>query len=459
MKLMMKNFFIILFLTQICLFAKTSNILLVVSDDLKADALGCYGNTLAKTPNIDRLAKMGVVYDNAYCQGTVCAPSRASFMRGRYFGKNEITWGEHFLNHNFSSTRVGKIFHMRVPGDIIPGTDGQDIHECWSEKYNSPGLEAHTPGNYACLNLNKFTTELEGRESTRMPNRMFVTVDYEGDGSDQPDWKTATKSIELLHKFKEQKQPFFLATGFIRPHYPNVAPIQYFEHYPFRKMVLPFVPVNDWNDMPASAISRSNSVRYGIDQFPDNQKRMWAGYLATVTFMDEQVGRILDTLEELKLDKTTTVIFTSDHGYLLGEHHFWQKGNLREEVTRVPLIIRAPTYKHGRSSSLVELVDLFPTACELTGLPVPKSVQGKSLVPTLDDPNRTIKNTALSFIPKGTSLRTKNWSYMQYKDGTEELYNMKKDSKQFNNLSKSKEDLAQLLRHRKLMEERKGAIR
>jgi hypothetical protein len=115
------------FLTQICLFAKTRNILLVVSDDLKADALGCYGNTLVKTPNIDRLAKMGMVFDNAYCQGTVCAPSRASFMRGRYFGKNEITWGEHFQNHNFSSTRVGKIFHMRVPGDIIPGTDGQDV--------------------------------------------------------------------------------------------------------------------------------------------------------------------------------------------------------------------------------------------------------------------------------------------------------------------------------------------
>jgi iduronate 2-sulfatase len=142
------------------------------------------------------------------------------FMRGRYFGKNEITWGEHFQNHNFSSTRVGKIFHMRVPGDIIPGTDGQDVPECWSEKYNSSGLEAHTPGNYACLNLNKFTTDLEGRESTRMPNRMFVTVDYEGDGSDQPDWKTASKSIEMLRKFKKQKQPFFLATGFIRPHYP-----------------------------------------------------------------------------------------------------------------------------------------------------------------------------------------------------------------------------------------------
>ena len=123
--------------------------------------------------------------------------------------KNEITWGEHFQHHGYSSTRVGKIFHMRVPGDIIAGTDGNDVPECWTTKYNIPGKEAHTPGNYACLNLNKFTSELEGRESTKMPNRMFVTVNYQGNGHDQPDWKTATKSIELLHTFKEEKNRFF----------------------------------------------------------------------------------------------------------------------------------------------------------------------------------------------------------------------------------------------------------
>ena len=173
--------------------AKVKNILLIVSDDLKADALGCYGNSIAHTPNIDRLAESGMLFQKAYCQGTWCAPSRASFMRGRYVGKNEITWGEHFQNNGYSSTRVGKIFHMRVPGDIIAGTDGQDVPACWSAKFNMPGKEAHTPGNYACLNLNKFTTKLEGRESTQMPNRMFVTVDYNGDGSDQPDWKAAIK--------------------------------------------------------------------------------------------------------------------------------------------------------------------------------------------------------------------------------------------------------------------------
>lgn len=423
----------------LCLSAesKVKNVLLIVSDDLKADAVGCYGNKLAQTPHLDQLAKEGTLFRNAYCQGTVCRPSRASFMRGRRQGDKGITWGEHFLKNGFSSTRVGKIFHMRVPGDIIAGTDGADVAACWSAKYNMPGKEAHTPGNYACLNLNKFTTKLEGRQSTKMPYRMFVTVDYVGDGSDQPDWKAATKSIELLKDLKKDDKPFFLATGLVRPHYPNVAPEQYFARYPYKEMPLPYVPSDDWDDMPKSAVSRSNSKQYGIDKYPDNQRKMWAGYLATVTFMDEQVGRILKALKKLGLDQETAVFFTSDHGYLLGEHHFWQKGNLREEVTRVPLIMRVPGSKPGTSSSIVELVDLFPTACEATGLPIPQGVEGKSLLSVLENPKATVKEAAFSFVGKGTSMRTSNWAYMKYGDGSEELYDMKKDPKQFVNLAQS----------------------
>lgn len=414
--------------------SKPKNIILIVSDDLRADALGCYGNEIAHTPNLDKLAGEGVLFENAYCQGTWCAPSRSSFMRGRYQGKKEITWGEHFQNKGFSSTRVGKIFHMRVPGDIIAGTDGEDVPECWNSKFNASGKEAHTPGNYSCLNLNHFTTELDGRQSTKMPYRMFVTVNYVGDGSDQPDFKAASKSIALLEKFKNDTKPFFLAIGFVRPHYPNVAPVKYFNRYPFRRMPLPHVPAGDWNDIPVAGISNSNSKHFGIDEFPDNQRRMWAGYLATVSFMDHQVGRILVALENLKLAKDTIIIFTSDHGYLLGEHHFWQKGNLREEVTRVPLIVKSPGFQPARTQSIVELIDLFPTACELVGIKSPSSMQGKSLVSILHDPNSKVKESALSFVRKGTSLRTRRWAYMKYSDGSEELYDMKKDPGQFNNL-------------------------
>jgi iduronate 2-sulfatase len=336
---------------------------------------------------------------------------------------------------------------MRVPGDIIAGTDGADVEACWTRKYNSPGREAHTPGKYACLNLNHFTSELKGRETTQMPNRMFVTVRYKGDGTDQPDWNTATKSIEILKRLKNENKPFFLATGFIRPHYPNVAPQKYFDIYPYKKIVLPFVPSDDWHDMPKQAISKSNSAYFGIDKFQDNQKRMWAGYLATVTYMDEQVGRILHALKQLNMEQDTAVIFTSDHGYLLGEHNFWQKGNLREEVTRVPLIIRTPYTKPARTNAIVELIDMFPTACDVVGLPIPQSLHGESLIPIMENPELKTKGNALSFVSKGTSIRTSTWNYIKYKDDTEELYDMKNDPKQFTNLAKiktHKEDLNRL---------------
>ena len=202
-------------------------------------------------------------------------------------------------------------------------------------------------------------------------------------------------------------------------------------------MKLPAVPDNDWQDMPKAAVSHSNSMHFGIDQFPENQKRMWSGYLATVTYMDEQVGRILNALKNLELDTKTAVFFTSDHGYLLGEHHFWQKSNLREEVTRVPLIIRSPMMNPGTTNSIVELADMFPTACELSGLPIPSSVQGRSLLPLLQNPLVKVRNSALSFVKQGTSMRNARWSYMRYEDGSEELYDMSKDPKQLTNLANS----------------------
>ena len=164
---------------------KVENILFLISDDLKASVLGCYGDKVCKTPNIDRLAASAMVFDRAYCQGLACAPSRTSFMHSRYHGaKGRVNLGQHLKANGFYSARAGKIYHMRVPGDIIAGTDGLDIPSTWTEKFNSAGQEAHTPGNYACLNLNIFTRALEGRQSTRMPHRMFVSVSYEGDGSD-----------------------------------------------------------------------------------------------------------------------------------------------------------------------------------------------------------------------------------------------------------------------------------
>jgi len=281
---------------------------------------------------------------------------------------------------------------------------------------------------------------------------MFVSVSYEGDGSDQPDHKTASKTIELLKKHRNR--PFLLAAGFVRPHYPMVQPRQYFDPYPWQEIVLPRSVSNDLDDMPRLAITRSRSELNGIAKFPDNQKRMWAAYYASVTFMDEQVGRILDELDRLGLREKTAIVFTSDHGYHLGEHTFWQKSNLHEEVTRVPLIISLPGHEAGRSKSLVELVDLFPTLSAAAGLKTPEGLHGTSLLPILRDPAARVKDSALSIHSSGTSMRTANWAYTRYKDGSEELYDMKNDPGQFTNRASDVGATVTLAGQRKAFERR-----
>lgn len=413
--------------------AEVRNVLFIVSDDLKASVLGCYGDKICQTPNIDRLAREGMLFERCYCQGTVCSPSRISFMYSRYRDKGKVTLGQHFIDNGRYSARVGKIFHMRVPGDIIAGTNGGDVAECWTERFNSPGREAHTPGDYACLNLNIFTKDQADRQSTKMPHRMFVSVQYEGDGSDQPDHKSASKAVSLLNEHKDER--FFLAVGFVRPHYPMVAPHQYFRPYPWQSLGVPFVPESDLGDIPRLGRAPKNSEENGISAFPDNQKRMWQAYYASVAFMDEQVGRVLAELDRLGLRESTAVVFTSDHGYHLGEHTFWQKNNLHEEVIRVPLIISVPGMKPGRSDSIVELVDLYPTLSELAGLPPRKDLHGTSLLPVLKNSRARVKAGAMAFA-KGTSWRTAEWAYMRYNDDTEELYDMRNDRGQYHNLAR-----------------------
>ena len=284
----------------------------------------------------------------------------------------------------------------------------------------------------ACLNLNIFTSDLNNRESTRMKNRMFVSVMYEGDGSDQPDYKSASKAIELLQE--HGGDPFFLAVGMVRPHYPMVAPYQYFQPYPWQQMELPAAVTDDLDDIPKLGLAGTRSSTNPIGKYPDNQKRMWSAYYASVQFMDHQVGRIIDQLDRLGLRESTAIVFTSDHGYHLGEHGFWQKSNLHEEVLRVPLIMSVPGFDAGRTDSIVELLDIYPTLSELAGLPIPAELQGTSLVPVLKDHQMQVKEGAIAF-NKGYSLRVADWHYMRYTDGTEELYDMNNDPDEFTNLA------------------------
>jgi iduronate 2-sulfatase len=271
-----------------------------------------------------------------------------------------------------------------------------------------------------------------------MPHRPFVTVVLDGDGSDQPDAKSAAKAIEIINEKSENDTPFFLAVGLVRPHYPMVAPKKYFEMYPWQNIKSPLQVADDFSDIPPMGRAKSTSLKSGIGEYPDNQKRMWAGYYASVTFMDDQVGKIVSEIDRLGIRDSTAIVFTSDHGYHLGEHEFWLKSNLHEEVTRVPLVIDAPGYRAGVSSSPVELVDLYPTLSSLASIKTPDDVEGSDLTPILKDPNYRVRETALS-INKGFALRGDQWTYIRYTDGSEEFYDMNSDPNQFQNIVDSPE--------------------
>jgi len=355
---------------------KIENVLLILSDDLKASVPGCYGNTVCKTPNLDRLARGGMVFERAYCQGLACAPSRPSFMRSIYPGlkRTSATLGEVLREQGMHTARVGKVFHMPVPHAQLDGSHGADVPACWDERYNTKSAETFTPGLYRLLNKGIVTREVKGRDA-KGPHRMWATVEADSDGSDQADHMCATTAIELLRQRKAADKPFFLAIGFVRPHFPMVQPKKFFDMYPHGKMTLPASVPNDMDDIPL--LGRGVNSGEELNKLIEGQRRMWQAYYGAVTFMDRQVGRVLDELERLGLRETTAVVFTTDHGYHLGEHGFWQKMNLHEEVVRVPLVVSVPGMKPGRSKSFVELVDIFPTCTELLGAPTPSTVQGK----------------------------------------------------------------------------------
>lgn len=425
--------------------AKKYNVLFIISDDLTATALSCYGNSVCHTPSIDAIAANGTRFTRAYCQGTYCGPSRASFMSGYYphatgaLGyKNprpqigdRATWSQHFKNNGYYAARVSKIFHMGVPGGIEDGGNGADDAASWTERFNSPGPEWKAPGNGETL---------EGNPNGKRPvvgGNTFVVVEADGDDMVHSDGKTAAKAVELIQQ--QDDKPFWLGVGFVRPHVPFVAPKNYYQPFlPYSKMTLPEKQENGWAETPKAGINYKTSVNMKMNL--RQQKKAVGGYYASVAFMDAQVGKVMKALKDSGKDKNTIVIFTSDHGYHLGEHDFWAKVSLREESASVPLIISVPGKKPAVCNSLVELIDLYPTLSSLCGLEVPLRLQGKDISPMMDDPKRSVRAAAFSTAPmrRGFLLREEKWAYIQYKEDASngiELYNMEDDPKQFINLA------------------------
>ncbi len=438
-------FFFLLVALCSCTQKKEYNVLFIISDDLTATAVGAYGSKVCRTPNIDKLAAEGVRYTKAYCQYPVCGPSRASFMSGYYphatttfgyvsgrdnIGAERKTWSQLFKEAGYFTARVSKIFHMGIPIDIERGSDGKDDPASWNEKYNSKALEWQTRGEAELVQGNSDGT------IERKGGNVMTIVKAEGDDLVHADGQAAEKASELIRKHKDDK--FFLAVGMVRPHVPFVAPKSYFDPYPFANIVLPEKVENDWDDIPERGINYVTSVNgeMSIEQ----QQKAVAAYYASVSFMDAQVGKVLNTLKEEGLEDNTIVIFTSDHGFHLGEHDFWMKVSLHEESVRIPLIIKIPGEEPAICNSLVELIDLYPTIAELAGLEYSEHLQGKSLVKTIDDPEYEVRNMAFSVSQGGKTflLRTDEWAYIQYDEDAKsgmELFDMEKDPKQYTNLA------------------------
>ncbi|OYV06523.1 MAG: iduronate sulfatase [Verrucomicrobiales bacterium VVV1] len=384
------------------------NVLFIAVDDLRPE-LGCYGNPIIKSPNIDRLAKSGVVFENAFCQQAVCSPSRSSLLTGTrpdttkvwdlvtHFRKaipDIVTLPEHFKANGYFTQSMGKIYHH-----------GLDDPQSWSVPSTFPKANFGGGGK---------------KEKNRGP-AFLATNDAD---NALHDGQLADMAVAALGGMKEKNQPFFLAVGFIRPHLPFISPKKYWDLYDPAKIPLaanPFRP----KDAPGYSIVSGGEIRSyeGVpkDQhFPDDYARQAKhGYYAAVSYVDAQIGRVIDELDRLGLRESTVIILWGDHGWKLGEHDAWAKHSNVENDTHVPLLVSVPGSPSvgKRSPALVEFVDIYPTLSDLAGLPKPKGTEGFSFKPLLDDPAKAWKLAAFSQYPRtpagknlmGYTMRTERY--------------------------------------------------
>lgn len=434
------------------------NVLFLVCDDLNCD-MGCYGHSQVKTPNLDRLARRGVLFSSAFCQFPLCGPSRASFLTGMYPDQtlvrrnaiyirehipNVVTLPQMFRRNGYFATRIGKMYHYNVPKHI--GTSGHDDPYSWNQTFNPRGRDVDDESKIFSLRKGQFGGTLSWLAA-------------EGTDEEQTDGIAASIAIKRLEKHSRNGKPFFLAVGLYRPHTPYVAPKKYFEMYPTKSIRVPKVPKGYFETLPKGA---RDTILRKKDQvnLPDNLAReAIQAYYASITFADAQIGRILAALKRTGLDKNTVVMFTSDHGYHMGEHGHYQKTTLFENSDRVPLVIAGPgvTAAGETHHGPVEMVDFYRTLGDLCGLEVPGTVSGVSLAAALRDPKANIRTSALTQYSNGYSLRTTRFRYTEWgKDaaGGAELYDRAKDPGEMVNLAGTVEvratqsELSKVLRHR-----------
>ena len=420
--------------------ATKPNILFIAVDDLKP-LLGCYGNTLVKSPNIDRLAKMATVFDKNYCQQAICGPTRASIMTGtrpdatkiwnlttqmREANPNTLTLPQYLISQGYTTSGIGKIYH---PSSAIGGVDpvSWSIPYLKSKESDFPaefGIPAN--GQYQLPETkDRMTPEIiaerkkqskdlaandENPKSIKGPSTECMDVPENA----YQDGVNALLAKEQIIKLSKDNKPFFMAVGFSKPHLPFVAPKKYWDLYKREEMpIAPFQEhskngpliayhqsgeLRNYLDIPEFATLPADSLRIGLQL--EKQRELIHGYHAAISYMDAQVGILLNTLEELGTLDNTIIVLWGDHGWHLGDHDLWHKHTNFEQATRAPLIIAGPGIKAGKTSSLTEFVDVFPTICDLAGISIPKNLDGKSLKPLMVKNKASVKDFSISQYPR-----------------------------------------------------------
>lgn len=426
----------------------------IAVDDLKP-ILGCFGDTLVKTPNIDRLAEQGTIFIKNYCQQAVCGPTRASLMTGkrpdytkvwdlktkmRDINPDILTIPQYFAQRGYVTAGIGKIYDPRC----IDNHKDQD-KQSWSVPYfdvpshyyyhNQPPILSFYQNPKTRKKAEKYLdlAKAKGIKGNELRHYVLKYVRPSVECMDLPDnayndGAMVNRAVEILSGLSHEKNPFFFAVGFARPHLPFVAPKKYWDLYNRDEMPLAKFQKHSKNG-PELAYHRSGELRTYTDIPPlasftdikvkriglpaDKQKELIHGYYAAVSYVDAQLGKVLHALDSLGLAQNTIIVLWGDHGWHLGDHDLWCKHTNFEQAARAPLLISAPGLKPGRTSSLSEFVDIFPTLCDLSGLKIPQNLDGKSLVPLMKNPEVSINEYAVSQYPHegkmGYSIRTSKY--------------------------------------------------
>jgi arylsulfatase A-like enzyme len=405
------------------------NVLMIAIDDLN-DWVGCMGgHPQAITPNIDRLAARGMLFTNAHCQSPVCNPSRASLMTSLYPETSGIYFLDPLLEASAVASRIktlperfeAEAYDVMAVGKLFHGKDNQNHFKNYGGSMGGAGPRR--------------------KEKISMPfgHPLWDWGAYPEKNEDMPDTKVADWGVEKLKELGDR--PFFLGVGFSRPHVPMYAPQEWFDMHPLEKIELPKVKENDLDDLSEYGINITRLEHIAPTQKWMVENGQWEhavqSYLACVTFVDSRLGMVLDALDENPAKANTIIVLFSDHGFHLGEKDRWAKRSLWEDGTRVPMIIVAPGIKGGQvCGKPVQLLDIYPTLLELTGLKPDTTLEGHSLKPLLKNPSADWPYMArTSFGPGNVAIRSERYRYIRYNDGSEEFYDHRDDPNEWTNLA------------------------